>query len=527
MSDPATDMLFDNFTNAPEGSQYTSTQWGAPVWGNNGGISDGVGGIKPGTAGYQQDADRYRSMGAAAASRGAVQTDYSQANAANARGANALQVSNLDRYNGGMSRGQQQSALGMLQQSATGNGPSQAAAMSRGVTDRGLQGALTASAGARGGLANQAAAQQQALYGLQANQQAGIGQLASMRAGEMGDAREAYNHGGFSMRQGDYTQGAADLADADAYGVLGANQSAQAQQQAALEMQQHQLNQQAQQYYEQMGFNVNNAQLQANMQETSQDYGDYNFKANLSQQETADALGRATAFGGASAAFGASMINSGNAYPSHSGGGGGGGASPYGEGNYDVGGGGGGGNYGGYDAGYGGELGDYETGGGDDYSYAAEGGPIQAGKPYIVGERGPEMVIPHGDATVIPADRTPQVLAMYEPPGQQLQQGLGPSGGGYLMSADDDDGRPRIASRGHGDAHDAPQMRPSPVQSASPAQAARKKLTPDELRAAADKMEREMRAEHESRMAQGPAVSVEPAPSMGQVAYFMGDQGGY
>ena len=32
----------------------------------------------------------------------------------------------------------------------------------------------------------------------------------------------------------------------------------------------------------------------------------------------------------------------------------------------------------------------------------AEGGPVSAGKPYLVGEKGPEIVVPKQDATVIP-----------------------------------------------------------------------------------------------------------------------------
>lgn len=34
--------------------------------------------------------------------------------------------------------------------------------------------------------------------------------------------------------------------------------------------------------------------------------------------------------------------------------------------------------------------------------YRAEGGPVNAGQPYIVGERGPEVVVPSKDGTVIP-----------------------------------------------------------------------------------------------------------------------------
>ncbi len=43
--------------------------------------------------------------------------------------------------------------------------------------------------------------------------------------------------------------------------------------------------------------------------------------------------------------------------------------------------------------------------------FRASGGPISAGRPYIVGERGPELVFPGADGYVLPADRTAAALA--------------------------------------------------------------------------------------------------------------------
>lgn len=40
----------------------------------------------------------------------------------------------------------------------------------------------------------------------------------------------------------------------------------------------------------------------------------------------------------------------------------------------------------------------------------AAGGPVQAGHPYIVGEEGPELIVPSTSGTVLPADRTAQAL---------------------------------------------------------------------------------------------------------------------
>lgn len=40
----------------------------------------------------------------------------------------------------------------------------------------------------------------------------------------------------------------------------------------------------------------------------------------------------------------------------------------------------------------------------------AKGGPVKAGKPYLVGEKGPEIVIPRKAGTVIPAKKTKQAM---------------------------------------------------------------------------------------------------------------------
>ena len=52
--------------------------------------------------------------------------------------------------------------------------------------------------------------------------------------------------------------------------------------------------------------------------------------------------------------------------------------------------------------------------------YRAEGGPVQAGQPYIVGEKGPEVVIPKADANVVSNDDS-QVMGMLLASNPQLQ----------------------------------------------------------------------------------------------------------
>lgn len=45
------------------------------------------------------------------------------------------------------------------------------------------------------------------------------------------------------------------------------------------------------------------------------------------------------------------------------------------------------------------------------FGQLAAGGPMEAGKPYLVGEKGPELVVPSASGTVIPAGKTRQMLA--------------------------------------------------------------------------------------------------------------------
>jgi hypothetical protein len=56
-------------------------------------------------------------------------------------------------------------------------------------------------------------------------------------------------------------------------------------------------------------------------------------------------------------------------------------------------------------------LGGYAGGGSGNPPGKADGGPVEGDKPYIVGERGPELVVPKKDAVVIPAERTAPMLS--------------------------------------------------------------------------------------------------------------------
>jgi len=51
----------------------------------------------------------------------------------------------------------------------------------------------------------------------------------------------------------------------------------------------------------------------------------------------------------------------------------------------------------------------------------AEGGPVQAGQPYLVGEEGPEVIIPHSSGNVLSNDDS-QIYAMLLAANPQLQK---------------------------------------------------------------------------------------------------------
>ena len=53
--------------------------------------------------------------------------------------------------------------------------------------------------------------------------------------------------------------------------------------------------------------------------------------------------------------------------------------------------------------------------------FRAEGGPVQAGKPYVVGEEGPEVIIPHSSGNVLSNDDS-QIYAMLLAANPQLQK---------------------------------------------------------------------------------------------------------
>lgn len=111
----------------------------------------------------------------------------------------------------GQARGQQNSALGLLQAAALGQQPSAAQIQMQQGTQQSIQAQMAMANSARGGAQNAALAQRNALMSGAQMQQANVGQTAQLRAGEMATAQQAYMQGASGMRGQDLTQQGTNL----------------------------------------------------------------------------------------------------------------------------------------------------------------------------------------------------------------------------------------------------------------------------------------------------------------------------
>ncbi len=187
-----------------------------------------------GMNGAQQAVQRYQGMGDQWANMSAPGTDYGVANGYMGRS--------------DQSRDSQLDSLGLMRNAAYGNAPSQAQIMMAQGNDQAMANQQAMAAGARGPAA-MAMAQQQAMGNQSAMSTNNMNNMGAMRAQEMAAARGAYGQMGTTMRQGD----------------LASQQQAaqQAQYLSDMQMRQRQLAQSGQLGFNQLGNNVNIAQLGA------------------------------------------------------------------------------------------------------------------------------------------------------------------------------------------------------------------------------------------------------------------------
>lgn len=284
---------------------------------------------------------RFQQMGAAAGSTAAYQANV------------APQIN--DQGLAGGARVAQQTGLDLDLQAAQGNAPSAATIAGQQAIQQSLQAQMAGAAGARGGPAAQAAAERQAATGAGSFQQNALQTLASNRAAEMAQARGQYDTSAGAIRSGDQSQQNIDL------GVTGQDINNQNTQRA--------LNQQGQLSYEQLGQNVQTAQMQAGATEAGIDAGNFNQGRSLANNDSQFTFNKIASLGGT---VGSGVAGGAAGAVANSGGGGGGSGSNPGS--------------------------------------AATGGEVDDAKPYLVGEKGPELIIPDKPGYVMTAHQTAALL---------------------------------------------------------------------------------------------------------------------
>jgi hypothetical protein len=110
-----------------------------------------------------------------------------------------------------------------------------------------------------------------------------------------------------------------------------------------------------------------------------------------------------------------------------------------------------------------------------------------------------------------PVEGSGDVVPLYSPPGQWLQST--PEGRAYYISEPKqleeriDPSRPSLAKAMNSQPKDSPIAARAPV-ALPPEQRKQRKMSDDELMAWADKLQADMRSDHDQRMAQGPSVSL-------------------
>lgn len=260
--------------------------------------------------------ERYQGLGASANNRGAYGQDFGD-------------------YLGGMSqgnadRGLQTDAAMLSHNAAVGNAPSQAENLSRNMLDQSLAQQMAAASSARGGPLAQASAQNAAASAAAGQRQQGINSIAAMRADEMARARDVYGNQAGAMRGQDLSAAGLGLQKT---GLQTQNELAQ-----------RQMNQQANEYYEGLGNQVQEDQMQAMGREHQIAEQGWEKQADIaqhSQDRDTSALG-------------------------------------------------------GLIGGVGGAI----------ASFAAHGGPTHHEQAYLVGEEGPELIVPRHDGFVFTAPQT-------------------------------------------------------------------------------------------------------------------------
>lgn len=501
----------------PKGKVYDAQSWGGYRGVNTNGNVDSE------NSGFQNDLNRYEAMGRT----GNLSTQIYQGASDQARGEQNYAL------------GQTKDAMGLARDAAYGNAPSAAEIYGQRMLDDSINSQMGMAASASGGPSSIAAAQRQAAFQGAQTQQAGARDLAAMRAQEMAQARDQY-------------LGAANTYAGQA-GAMRGQDIGVATSQAQLDDANQARQQQNQQFYEQMGWNTKKQQQDAALQQEHERNNFWLGRRGLKQEQNRDDWGKIQAGIGAGASFVGGMFSDirakENVVPVAGGGiirdnpyGGPGstesataqwersfgprsnavddarkhdnqveaqkiranfegGAAPAGGGAQMFGGGmaalgrfGGGAPSSG--GGYGARLA-YQPLYSDERAKTvyiagarADGGPVEGGQPYLVGERGPELYVPEGSGQIVPLGDTSEGQLRSTPEGRAY----------YERPLEAPEPHPAFASKSE------PSKPATKAAAKGKARTETRKWTDDELMREADRMKGQMQADHDVYMARGPAA---------------------
>lgn len=137
------------------------------------------------------------------------------------------------------------------------------------------------------------------------------------------------------------------------------------------------------------------------------------------------------------------------------------------------------------------------------------GGPVTPGQPYLVGEKGPELIVPNRGGTVVPNHLSQALARSYPAPtatvplaapdGKELHQSMD----GHAFYSDAQPAAPSVANSSGKES--APPALMARKKVATPAQA--RKMTPEEMMAEADRQIADIKSDTARRDVEGPAVA--------------------
>lgn len=124
----------------------------------------------------------------------------------------------------------------------------------------------------------------------------------------------------------------------------------------------------------------------------------------------------------------------------------------------------------------------------------AEGGAVESGKPYMVGEKGPELIVPKQSGTVVPNSALP----LYEPEGKQLR--IDEGGRGFYSDQANKLGLPKL------EGSDGGAREPKPTLAKAKAPPVEHKMSDDEMMRWADAQIAQTNAAKDRELAAGSAT---------------------